>query len=214
MWGIWSCKTFNGMQPPELQHITRSSHEPTTGTRSYQTLSSNNLIEHSSSFGGLRASMEDSGAEKRLSIRQVFKKMTPALFTAWMITSLLNVMFGYDTTSFAGVQSIPAFACEFGSYDPEQDACALSPSRASFMSSVGFAGKLVGTLVCAKAVMFAQYSNLSLDSSISNRENRSSIYHVGTYFDYMGRYHRRSYEFFCSTVRCRSGNHLLHVGQY
>ena len=82
---------------------------------------------------------------KSLSMRAVFKKMTLPLFTAWMITSLLNIMFGYDTTSFAGVQSIPAFAKEFGGPDGK-GGYALSASRASFMSSIGFAGKLVGSL--------------------------------------------------------------------
>ena len=88
--------------------------------------------------------------QPRLSLKQVFKKMTVPLFTAWMITSMLNIMFGYDTTSFGGVQSIPAFAKEFGSGIPDaKGAYALTASRASFMSSVAFAGKLVGTLVSA-----------------------------------------------------------------
>ncbi|KIW53744.1 hypothetical protein PV05_06158 [Exophiala xenobiotica] len=75
----------------------------------------------------------------------VFKKMTWTLFTAWMITSLLNVMFGYDTTSFAGVQSIPSFDKQFGT-PSKGGTYALSPSRASFMSSCAFAGKLLGAL--------------------------------------------------------------------
>lgn len=83
----------------------------------------------------------------RISLATIFRKLTPALFTAWMLTAVLNIMFGYDTTSFAGVQSIPAFAREFG--DPSKSGWALSASRASFMSSVAFAGKLVGTLTCS-----------------------------------------------------------------
>lgn len=79
-------------------------------------------------------------------LRLVFKKMTWTLFMAWMITSLLNVMFGYDTTSFAGVQSIPSFDKQFGT-PSKGGTYALSPSRASFMSSCAFAGKLLGALV-------------------------------------------------------------------
>lgn len=79
-------------------------------------------------------------------LRWVFQKMTIVLFFSWMTTSLLNIMFGYDTTSFAGVQSIPSFAREFGSQDGD-GSYALSASRASFMSSIGFAGKLLGAMV-------------------------------------------------------------------
>lgn len=63
-----------------------------------------------------------------------------------MLTSLLNIHFGYDTTSFAGVQSIPAFAQKFGSRQSD-GSYALSASRASFMSSVAFAGKILGAIV-------------------------------------------------------------------
>ncbi|KAI1324482.1 general substrate transporter [Xylariaceae sp. FL0255] len=88
--------------------------------------------------------LKDSPAE----FRRVFKDMTWRLFMCWQITSLMNIMFGYDTTSFAGVQSIPAFAREFG--DPMKDGSyALSASRVSFISSIGFAGKIVGALAAS-----------------------------------------------------------------
>ncbi|KAF2452369.1 general substrate transporter [Lineolata rhizophorae] len=76
----------------------------------------------------------------------VFREMTPALFVSCFITALLNMLFGFDTTSFAGVQSIPAFGRQFGTPIGPNGAYQLSASRASFMSSIGFAGKFVGTL--------------------------------------------------------------------
>lgn len=72
------------------------------------------------------------------------QSMTPRLFACCLVTALLNMLFGFDVTSFAGVQSIPAFARQFGSpigngeYQP-------SASRASFMSSIEFAGKIIRT---------------------------------------------------------------------
>jgi hypothetical protein len=79
-------------------------------------------------------------------LRYVFRKMTWPLFLSWMITALVNVVFGYETTSFSGVQSIPAFAMEFGS-EGKDGTWALSPARASYTSSSAFAGKLVGAVV-------------------------------------------------------------------
>ncbi|RDL36187.1 Uncharacterized protein BP5553_06799 [Venustampulla echinocandica] len=76
----------------------------------------------------------------------MFKKLTPALFMCWMVTAILNVLFGFDTTSFGGVQNIPAFGREFGTPIGKNGAYMLSASRASFMSSVGFAGKFLGAL--------------------------------------------------------------------
>lgn len=80
-------------------------------------------------------------------LQAIMRKMTGPLFACCFITAMLNMLFGFDTTSFAGVQSIPAFARKFGT--PQQNGTyKLSGSRASFMSSVGFAGKFLGTLVC------------------------------------------------------------------
>ena len=84
-------------------------------------------------------------------LQWVFSKMTLVLFSAWMITALLNISFGYDTTSFGGVQSIPAFAKEFGGLKGD-GTYALSASRASFMSSVAFAGKLLGAMTAPMPV--------------------------------------------------------------
>ena len=72
--------------------------------------------------------------------------MTVTLFLSCFVTALLNMLFGFDTTSFAGVQSIPAFARQFGTPIGKNGSYKLSSSRASFMSSVGFAGKFCGTL--------------------------------------------------------------------
>lgn len=80
--------------------------------------------------------------------RMMFKKLTYPLFMCWIITAILNILFGFDTTSFGGVQNIPAFQNEFGTPIGENGSYALSASRASFMSSVAFAGKFLGALVC------------------------------------------------------------------
>jgi SP family sugar:H+ symporter-like MFS transporter len=76
----------------------------------------------------------------------LFRKMTFRLFVASVVTALMNLILGIDTTSFGGVQNIPAFQKEFGTRSAT-GTYALSPSRASFMSSVAFSGKFVGTLV-------------------------------------------------------------------
>lgn len=80
------------------------------------------------------------------SVRYVFRKMTWPLFSAWMISALVNIIFGYETTSFGGVQSIPAFAKKFGQ-KTAPGTYALSPARASYTSSTAFAGKLIGALI-------------------------------------------------------------------
>lgn len=79
-------------------------------------------------------------------LQTMISRLTWPLFAACFITAMLNMLFGFDTTSFAGVQSIPAFDRVFGTKQPD-GSYALSASRASFMSSVGFAGKFMGTLV-------------------------------------------------------------------
>ncbi|OQV00416.1 hypothetical protein CLAIMM_05911 [Cladophialophora immunda] len=78
--------------------------------------------------------------------RSVLAKMTWPLFFCSFVTAMLNMLFGFDTTSFAGVQSIPAFERQFGTPSGTDGSYALSASRASFISSVAFAGKFCGTL--------------------------------------------------------------------
>lgn len=80
-------------------------------------------------------------------IQDVFQKMTWNLFLIWMLTSITNIMFGYASTSFSGLQSIPSFTQEFGTPNGTDGSYSLSASKVSFMSSIGLAGKLFGTLV-------------------------------------------------------------------
>lgn len=80
-------------------------------------------------------------------IQDVFQKMTWNLFLIWMVTSITNIMFGYASTSFSGLQSIPSFTQEFGTPNGVDGSYSLSASKVSFMSSIGLAGKLFGTLV-------------------------------------------------------------------
>lgn len=93
-------------------------------------------------------------AERKIeSLQYVFRKMTWPLFTAWMITALVNIIFGYETTSFSGVQSIPAFDKQFGN-QAGPGKWALSAARASYTASTAFAGKLVGSLVSDLGPLF------------------------------------------------------------
>lgn len=80
-------------------------------------------------------------------LRDMLSKVTPSLMVACFVTALLNLLFGFDTTSFAGVQSIPAFERQFGTPTGPDGEYELSGARASFMSSIGFVGKFCGTLV-------------------------------------------------------------------
>ena len=80
------------------------------------------------------------------SMRYVYNKMTWPLFSTWMISALVNIIFGYETTSFGGVQSIPAFVKQFGD-KTAKGTYVLSAARASYTSSTAFAGKLIGALI-------------------------------------------------------------------
>ncbi|KAI1329931.1 sugar transporter-domain-containing protein [Xylariaceae sp. FL0255] len=80
------------------------------------------------------------------SARYVFRKMTLRLFLVWMATAMINIIFGYETTSFGGVQSIPGFVRQFGT-EVSPGKWELSAARASYTSSTAFAGKLIGSLV-------------------------------------------------------------------
>ena len=92
--------------------------------------------------------------------RRLAHMMTPRLFAACFITAMLNMLFGFDTSSFAGVQSIPGFERQFGS-ELADGSYRLSSARVSFISSIGFAGKFCGTLVSDRTLRYALYSNES-----------------------------------------------------
>lgn len=96
--------------------------------------------------GPVPATHKDRAHAKVQSMKYVFRKMTWPLFSAWIISALINIIFGYETTSFGGVQSIPAFDRKFGQ-KTASGTYALSAARASYTSSTAFAGKLIGSLV-------------------------------------------------------------------
>lgn len=101
---------------------------------------------------------QDALKGERQTLGTMLMKMTPGLFLVCFITAMLNMLFGFDTTSFSGVQSIPAFERQFGT-PTSGGGYELSSSRASFMSSVAFAGKFFGTLVRTTPYIY----NLSWD---------------------------------------------------
>ncbi|KAF8591041.1 general substrate transporter [Ramaria rubella] len=59
---------------------------------------------------------------------------------------LTDEVAAYDIISFNGVQAIPAFARQFGDFDPTLGRYALPASRSSLLTSVAFVGKFLGTL--------------------------------------------------------------------
>lgn len=86
------------------------------------------------------------GRPRSKTLKAMAAVMTPRLFACCFITALLNMLFGFDISSFAGVQDIPAFQRQFGQPIGTDGKYMLSASQASFISSIGFAGKFVGTL--------------------------------------------------------------------
>jgi len=51
-----------------------------------------------------------------------------------------------DTASFGGVQAIPAFGKQFGVFEPSLKTYALPAKTSSLLTSLAFAGKLIGTI--------------------------------------------------------------------
>lgn len=102
------------------------------------------------------------GAVVKSNFRVILRKFTFALWMACLTTSLLNILFGYDTTSFSGVQAIPGFVSHFGTPTLPNGEFQISASRASFMSSVAFVGKLLGVLVGLSAMSRITFESLKL----------------------------------------------------
>lgn len=176
------------------------------------------------------------GAPKglRQTVDALRRKMTPHLFMVCFITAMLNMLFGFDTTSFSGVQSIPAFERQFGT-PTSSGGYELSSSRASFMSSVAFAGKFFGTLVrltlCLSVIDCPWITHVSYlfycrgylrsmdiwqqrfhaDSAFLHRISRSSIHYVDSVRHQFRRNHHRVYCASSCTVRSRSNYCLLQV---
>ncbi|THU82598.1 general substrate transporter [Dendrothele bispora CBS 962.96] len=73
--------------------------------------------------------------------------MTPKLLAITLFMALGNVIYGYDTNSFGGVQAIPAFGKQFGDFDPTLNRYALPARTSSLLTSLAFAGKLIGTII-------------------------------------------------------------------
>ncbi|KAF5373744.1 hypothetical protein D9758_000707 [Tetrapyrgos nigripes] len=73
--------------------------------------------------------------------------MTPKLLAVTFFMALGNIIYGYDTNSFGGVQAIPAFGKQFGIFDETLNRYALSARTSSLLTSLAFVGKLVGTMI-------------------------------------------------------------------
>ncbi|KAI3599979.1 sugar transporter [Moniliophthora roreri] len=76
----------------------------------------------------------------------VLSKMTPRLFAITAFMALGNIIYGYDTASFGGVQAIPAFGRQFGEFDRTLNRYALPARTSSLLTSLAFLGKFIGTL--------------------------------------------------------------------
>ncbi|KAJ8079086.1 hypothetical protein AAF712_006464 [Marasmius tenuissimus] len=82
-----------------------------------------------------------------MSIRGALGKLTPRLFFIVGLMSLGNIIYGYDTASFGGVQAIPAFGRQFGTFDSKLNRFALPARTSSLLTSLAFLGKLIGTII-------------------------------------------------------------------
>ncbi|KAK1217419.1 hypothetical protein PQX77_019959 [Marasmius sp. AFHP31] len=82
-----------------------------------------------------------------MSIRGALGKLTPRLFFIVGLMSLGNIIYGYDTASFGGVQAIPAFGRQFGAFDSNLNRYALPARTSSLLTSLAFLGKLIGTII-------------------------------------------------------------------
>ncbi|KAJ3744892.1 general substrate transporter [Lentinula detonsa] len=81
------------------------------------------------------------------SLKTIAAAVTPKLLAITLFLALGNVIYGYDTASFGGVQAIPAFGKQFGIFDPTLGQYALPAKTSSLLTSLAFAGKLIGTII-------------------------------------------------------------------
>lgn len=155
----------------------------------------------------------------------MLSKVTPSLTLACFVTALLNLLFGFDTTSFAGVQSIPAFERQFGTPTGPDGEYELSGARASFVSSIGFLGKFCGTLVRRSlnlslpgalpqenvTYVDRNLGLLPIECPLSDRTYRTSLHHVLSLHGQLCRCHNRMHFPSCSSVRTWSDHRILQV---
>ncbi|KAF9052175.1 general substrate transporter [Rhodocollybia butyracea] len=81
------------------------------------------------------------------SLKIIKAAITPKLLAITLFLALGNVIYGYDTASFGGVQAIPAFGKQFGVFEPSLGQFALPAKTSSLLTSLAFAGKLIGTVI-------------------------------------------------------------------
>jgi hypothetical protein len=126
---------------------------------------------------------------------------------------MLNMLFGFDTTSFSGVQSIPAFIDQFGNAVKPDGSSAISAARVSFMSSVAFVGKFFGTLVCVSEKRPLRAADI-LDLSPLRGEDWPSIYHLDFVHNQFCWYHSGMHFKNDGPVCCRENRGLLQVRSF
>lgn len=71
--------------------------------------------------------------------RVAFTHCTRKLLAICLFLSIGTLIFGYDTSSFSGVQAIPAFVSQFG--EEVEGMKILLPVRLSLINSLAFVGK-------------------------------------------------------------------------
>lgn len=72
-----------------------------------------------------------------------FKAATPSLFFFCSIYAMGSIFFGYDSSSFSGVQAFGPFVRQFGSYNATTKKYALSSLTTSLMNSLPLLGKFL-----------------------------------------------------------------------
>lgn len=72
-----------------------------------------------------------------------FKTATPSLFFFCGIYAMGSIFFGYDSSSFSGVQAFDPFVRQFGTYDAATGSYILSSLTTSLMNSLPLLGKFL-----------------------------------------------------------------------
>ncbi|KAL0578680.1 hypothetical protein V5O48_003300 [Marasmius crinis-equi] len=88
-----------------------------------------------------------------MAFRGALGKLTPRLFFIVGLMSLGNVIYGYDTASFGGVQAIPAFGKQFGTFDSKLNRYSLPARTSSLLTSLAFLGTII-QLTAKKSAQF------------------------------------------------------------
>lgn len=81
-----------------------------------------------------------------------FQAATPSIFFFCGIYAMGSVFFGYDSSSFSGVQAMDPFVRQFGSYNAATGTYALSSLTKSLMNSLPLLGKFLSAAAVGSVI--------------------------------------------------------------